>query len=86
MAVAHEWDGDMEVMSVKPSRPDSYEWLSHETGVDRFLLDLHEDKADKDLREAFMKKRLQRFIGVIYRPAMYRELVALLVCYASKTA
>lgn len=56
-------------MSVNPSRPDSYEWLAHETGIERFLLDLREDKASAELREALMKKRLERFIGVIYRPA-----------------
>lgn len=72
VAAAHEWDDDMEVMSESPSRPDSYEWLAHETGIDLFLLDLREDEADKDIREALMKKRLERFIGVIYRPATER--------------
>jgi len=32
----------MEVKSVNPSRPDSYEWLAHGSGIDRFLLDIRE--------------------------------------------
>lgn len=72
VAAVHRWDEDIDVMLVNPSRPVSYEWLDHETGIDRSLLDLREDKADRVLREALMKKMLERFIGVIYRPATER--------------
>ncbi len=40
VAAASEWDAPMEVMQVRPSRPDSYELLCHRTGQERFLLDL----------------------------------------------
>jgi erythromycin esterase-like protein len=69
VAAATDWDGPMEVKQVNRSRPDSYERIAHDTGIDRFLLDLRE-KADGDgrVREALMEERLERFIGVIYRP------------------
>src|SRR5690606_8438254 len=57
--------------TVRPSLPGSHERLSHDSGLDRFLLDLREGKED-GLREALMKPRLQRFIGVIYRPETER--------------
>ncbi|TNC71659.1 erythromycin esterase family protein [Rubellimicrobium roseum] len=65
VAAATDWDGDMEVKRVRPSRADSYEALSHDAGVPRFLLDLHRDP---DLRRALEEPRRERFIGVIYRP------------------
>ena len=65
VAAATDWDGDMEVKRVRPSRPDSYERLCHDAGMPRFLLDLGADSAVNDrLREP----KLERFIGVIYRP------------------
>ena len=64
VAAAHDWDGDMEVMRVRPSHEDSYERASHEAELPRFLLPLRPSGA----REALMKPRLERAIGVIYRP------------------
>lgn len=40
----------------------------HESGVDRFMLDLRSEELCRDLAEP----RLQRFIGVIYRPETER--------------
>jgi erythromycin esterase-like protein len=57
----------MEVKSVNPSRPDSYEWLAHGSGIDRFLLDIREGQ-HQELRNELRQARLERFIGVIYRP------------------
>jgi erythromycin esterase-like protein len=57
----------MEVKSVNPSRPDSYEWLAHGSGIDRFLLDIREGQ-HQELRNELRQSRLERFIGVIYRP------------------
>ena len=57
----------MAVKRVNPSRPDSYERLAHDSGIDRFLLDLREGRHDA-ARDALMAARLERFIGVIYRP------------------
>ncbi|OOQ83780.1 putative erythromycin esterase [Penicillium brasilianum] len=69
VAAAHEWDDDMEVMAVNPSRKDSWEIVAHNTGVPRFLLDLRLERIDPILRAALAREnRLERFIGVIYRP------------------
>ncbi|TIT94829.1 MAG: erythromycin esterase family protein, partial [Mesorhizobium sp.] len=65
VAAARDWDGDMEVMSVQPSREDSYERLCHDAGIARFLLD---PGSDPVLRDRLIERRLERFIGVIYRP------------------
>ena len=65
VAAATDWDGDMEVKRVRPSRRDSYERLCHDAGIPRFLLDLGRDEA---LRRRLLEPRLERFIGVIYRP------------------
>ncbi len=56
----------MEVKDVRPSHPRSYEFLCHESGVDEFLLPLRH--IDKDLRRDLKQPRLERAIGVIYRP------------------
>ncbi len=71
VAAAGDWDGEMEVIQVRPSLPGSYERLCHDSGVERFLLDLREGKHEK-LREELMESRLERFIGVIYRPETER--------------
>lgn len=69
VAAAHEWDEDMEVMNVVPSREDSWEIVAHNTGVPSFLLDLRRGRVEPNLRAALAAEwRLQRFIGVIYRP------------------
>lgn len=71
VAAAHEWDEDMKVMKVNPSRSDSWEILAHNTGIPSFVLDLRKDKIDPVLRSTMAAEtnRLERFIGVIYRPA-----------------
>lgn len=71
VAAATDWDGDMEVKRVNPSRRDSYERLCHDSGVEHFLLDLGPGKHEA-LRRALMEPRLERFIGVIYRPETER--------------
>jgi erythromycin esterase-like protein len=69
VAAAHEWDDDMEVMNVLPSREDSWEIVAHDTGVPRFVLDLRRDRLYASLQSAMAaEQRLERFIGVIYRP------------------
>ena len=71
VAAATDWDGEMEVKKVRPSLPGSHERLSHDTGLPRFLVDLREGVHD-DLREAWSEERIERFIGVIYRPETER--------------
>ena len=70
VAAATDWDGPMEVKKVKPSLPGSYERLSHEAELESFLLDLR--GAEEDLRGLLEEPRLERFIGVIYRPETER--------------
>jgi erythromycin esterase-like protein len=65
VAAATDWDGDMEIMRVRPSRDGSHERLCHDAGRPRFLLDLGRHPP---LRDGLLDMRLQRFIGVIYRP------------------
>ncbi|KAE8149636.1 erythromycin esterase-domain-containing protein [Aspergillus avenaceus] len=70
VAAAHEWDEDMEVMHVRPSLENSWERVAHDTGIPSFVLDLRRDRIDPNLVAAFEDGplRLERFIGVIYRP------------------
>ena len=67
VACASDWDAPMEVKRVNPSRPNSYERLAHDSGVGRFLLDVRES-VHENLRHRLLEPRLERFIGVIYRP------------------
>lgn len=71
VACASDWDEPMEVKRVNPSRADSYERLAHDSGIERFLLDLREGN-HQPLRERLLDARLERFIGVIYRPETER--------------
>lgn len=67
VAAATDWDGDLEVKRVNPSRHDTYERQFHDSGKARFLLDLSPGRHEA-LRRRLMEPRLERFIGVIYRP------------------
>jgi len=67
VAAASEWDGPMEVTAVRAALPESYERLCHETGDPRFLLRLR-SPIPTGLAEGLLKPRLERAIGVIYRP------------------
>jgi erythromycin esterase-like protein len=69
VAAATDWDGAMEVKRIRPSIAESYERLCHDCGLPRFLLDLHRDEG---LRRGLAAERLERFIGVIYRPETER--------------
>jgi erythromycin esterase-like protein len=68
---ASDWDGAAEIKDVRPSRPDSFEALFHDAGIARYLVDLrmgHNEALRQDLRTP----RLERYIGVIYRPESER--------------
>jgi erythromycin esterase-like protein len=67
VAAADDWGGEMRVMDVQPSHPRSYEILGHDSGIPNFILDLR-TPSDPGLREALLERRLERAIGVIYRP------------------
>jgi erythromycin esterase-like protein len=72
VAAADDWDEPMKVKQVRPSLPESHERMSHDSNVPRFLLDLREGEADERLLDALAEPRLERFIGVIYRPETER--------------
>jgi len=67
VAAATDWDGPMEVKRVRPSHADSYERLCHDSGVAAFLLPIRAPRR-ADVRDELMAPRLERAIGVIYRP------------------
>jgi erythromycin esterase-like protein len=71
VAAADDWDEPMQIMAVNPSRPDSYERLCHDAGVPRFLLDLRAPQ-NAGVAHTLEEARLERFIGVIYRPKTER--------------
>ena len=66
VAAASDWDGPMEIKTVQPARPDSYEHLCQRTGIPSFFLNLR--KASAPVLNVLNKPRLERAIGVIYRP------------------
>lgn len=67
VAAASDWDGPMEVKQIRPSMAGSYERLCHDAGCANFLLPLRNPKSEQ-LIEDLSKPRLERAIGVIYRP------------------
>ncbi|MBK5115329.1 MAG: erythromycin esterase family protein, partial [Thermoleophilia bacterium] len=70
VTAASEWDGPAERKRVLPGLPGSCEELFHQTGIPNFMLDLSEQGM---LHEVLAGPRLQRAIGVIYRPETERE-------------
>ena len=67
VAAASDWDGPMEFKKVQPSQRGSYEKLFHDVGLPGFFLGLR-DTESQSLKDALSKPRIQRAIGVIYRP------------------
>jgi protein-L-isoaspartate(D-aspartate) O-methyltransferase len=67
VAAAPAWGAEMARMQVRPAHPDSYERLCHDTGRAAFLLHLREP-ARGALRDELLSPRLERAIGVVYRP------------------
>ena len=67
VAAASEWDGPMEIETIRPALPNSYEQLCHATGLARFMLGLR-GRGDLCGPTGLGKERLERAIGVIYRP------------------
>ena len=67
VAAASDWDSPMEIKNVRPAREDSYEYLFRHSGHTRSLTDWRRnDRAT--LREVLSDTRLERAIGVVYRP------------------
>ena len=71
VAAASEWDAPMEIKDIRPPRPESYEALCHSVDLERFLWDFKKEQAPEFL-QLLNQQRLQRYIGVIYRPETER--------------
>ena len=69
VTAATDWDSPAERKRVRPALQGSYEALFHDAGLARFLLNLREGGP---ARELLRQPRLERAIGVIYRPETER--------------
>jgi erythromycin esterase-like protein len=67
VTAASNWDAPAERKPVRPALPGSYEALFHDVGLERFLLILRDHRM-----EHLGEPRLERAIGVIYRPETER--------------
>jgi erythromycin esterase-like protein len=68
VTAAHEWDEPAALQTVRPSLPGSYERLFHDSGLGSFMLPL----ATPGLARVLTGPRLERAIGVLYRPETER--------------
>jgi erythromycin esterase-like protein len=66
VTASSDWDGEAQTKRVRPGLPRSYELLFHETAIPRFLVFPREV-------DELSNPRLQRAIGVIYRPETERQ-------------
>ena len=69
VTAANEWDEPPWSFSIRPSMLGSYEDLFHRTGLPRFLLPL---RALGEAAGALHERRLERAIGVLYKPGTER--------------
>jgi len=69
VTAASDWNGDAERKIVRPALPESYEALFHACGIGNFFLDLRQPN---EAVAALAAPRLERAIGVIYRPETER--------------
>lgn len=67
VAAASSWDSPMQIMNVQPAHAQSYERLFHMTNAPGLMLPLA-DGPRRELHDKLLKPRLERAIGVIYRP------------------
>jgi len=67
VAAATNWDGPLELKRILPAREGSHEACCRDSGIPSFLLDLTPGQRSEVL-ELLSEPRLQRAIGVIYRP------------------
>jgi erythromycin esterase-like protein len=70
VTAASDWDAPAERKRVRPALPQSYEALLHHSGLPCFMLPFRGDAASS---QALWKQRLERAIGVIYRPETERQ-------------
>ncbi len=67
VAAANDWGGRMEFKDVRPAHEESYEALFRDSAVPCSYLDVAAE-SDRDLGHSLLRPRLERAIGVIYRP------------------
>jgi protein-L-isoaspartate(D-aspartate) O-methyltransferase len=67
VAAASDWDGPMEIKQVQHAHLQSYERQFHLTGLPGLILPLHVGE-ELDVVTELANPRLERAIGVIYRP------------------
>jgi protein-L-isoaspartate(D-aspartate) O-methyltransferase len=67
VAAASDWEAPMEVKHVRSAHPESYERLCHLSDRRAFFLHLREPDRP-DVRGELTDPRLERAIGVVYRP------------------
>ena len=70
MTAASEWDEPPQRKRVRDGLAGSWEDVFNKTGTERFLLALRDNAR---LRPLVAERRLQRAIGVIYRPETERQ-------------
>jgi len=70
VTAASDWGAPAERKRVRPALDESYEEVFHDTGIERFLIPL---RGSSSLIEGLRKPKLERAIGVIYRPETERQ-------------
>ena len=71
VAAADDWDEPMRIKNVRPAMPESHERVFRDAGIARSLTEWR--RPDRgDLRAALSHPRLERAIGVVYRPETER--------------
>lgn len=70
VTAASNWNESAQLKRVRPALPESYEALFHSTGLPQFFLNLREENSAK---KGLQERRLERAIGVIYRPETERR-------------
>jgi len=70
VTAAGDWEGQAERKWVRPALPDSVEELMHEVGEKEFMLSFDVTPRSAD---ALRSARLERAIGVVYRPQTERQ-------------
>ena len=68
VAAASAWNGDMEIKQVTPARAESFEAAFRDTGIERFMVEWRDRRGKEALVAALRQPRIERAIGVVYRP------------------
>ena len=71
VAAASDWGAPMEIKRVRPAHERSYERVCHDTAIPSFFFPLR--NAVLEIRRRLAEQRLERAIGVIYRPDTERR-------------